>query len=398
MKGIDVIVEQAGSRYQIAVVRVLGQIDTTTSHELERRLQFLLKDLQFEIVIDLSKVSYISSAGWGIFISEIRGIRESGGDLKLTGMTPEVGEVFELLEFHNILESFRTVHGAVESFEKARSMAEGHQDSEGSAVSETGQERGTSEPPLDASEESVAVEGGAQAPEKEAAVDGSSSEGSIAAASGTAWPERTSSDPSLSDVPAAGRSGSPQSTTPGPSVATGVMESLKGAAQESVNETELEIVDPLHPDVKQQIKAEVVEEPETAAWQDPERPAEPAGEELIGERSSAPRAQEPEADLTQARESDAPEDGAVEHEVQAETQEPPAAESVSREFQQMILETVKEHPEFGCLKIRGELLRRGYRKTINPLSLFMELKRLNLETKDKRRHYAESLSTADGDV
>jgi anti-anti-sigma factor len=80
MKGIDVIVEQAGSRYQVAVVRVLGQIDTTTSHELERRLQYLLKDQQFEVAIDLSKVSYISSAGWGIFISEIRGIRESGGD------------------------------------------------------------------------------------------------------------------------------------------------------------------------------------------------------------------------------------------------------------------------------------------------------------------------------
>lgn len=120
MKGIDVIVEQAGARYQIAVVKVLGQIDTTTSHELERRLQYLLKDGQFDIIIDLSKVTYISSAGWGIFISEIRGIRESGGDLKLVGMTPEVAEVFEFLEFHNILESFKTVEAAVERFEKPK--------------------------------------------------------------------------------------------------------------------------------------------------------------------------------------------------------------------------------------------------------------------------------------
>jgi hypothetical protein len=35
-------------------------------------------------------------------------------------MTPEVAEVFELLEFHNILESYRTVEAAVEKFDRNR--------------------------------------------------------------------------------------------------------------------------------------------------------------------------------------------------------------------------------------------------------------------------------------
>ena len=95
-----------------------GYIDTTTSSELERVLDSLLKSGVFRIIIDLGNVDYISSAGWGIFISEIKGIRERGGDLKLAGMISDVYEVFELLEFHYILKAYDTIDDAVKDFYK----------------------------------------------------------------------------------------------------------------------------------------------------------------------------------------------------------------------------------------------------------------------------------------
>jgi len=297
MKGIDVIVEQAGSRYQIAVVRVLGQIDTTTSHELERRLQYLLKDRQFEIVIDLSKVTYISSAGWGIFISEIRGIRESGGDLKLVGMTPEVAEVFELLEFHNILESFKTVEAAVERFEKPKAppapekhkLGESIKDSEpvgkgdvrrGSAADMLGDVRQVSEP---------AAEGHAIHGDRSGVGQASISE--------------------------TGEHGSARQGIAGPTAGTG-----------SIGET--------------------------------------------GRNSGETGRESGETESSNAWIS--------------------KTQPVSKDLELMILEIVREHPDYGCLKIRKELLEHDYRRPINPLALFMELKRLNLETKEKRKRYADS--------
>src|SRR5258706_16179619 len=116
MKGIDVYVEEAAQNRGVSVLRVSGYVDTTTSPDLERRLQALLRDKRFHIVVDLSGVEYISSAGWGIFISEIREIREQGGDLKLAGMIPDVREVFDLLEFENILQAFPDPDLAVSSF------------------------------------------------------------------------------------------------------------------------------------------------------------------------------------------------------------------------------------------------------------------------------------------
>jgi anti-sigma B factor antagonist len=118
MEGIQVSVEKAGVHNNIAVIKVGGYIDTTTSAELEHSLDALLKAGTINIIIDLGNVDYISSAGWGIFISEIKGIREKGGDLKLVRMIPDVYEVFELLEFHYILKAFDTIEEAVGDFDR----------------------------------------------------------------------------------------------------------------------------------------------------------------------------------------------------------------------------------------------------------------------------------------
>src|SRR5688572_18989007 len=116
MKGIDVYVEEAPQNRGVSILRVSGYVDTTTSPDLERRLQALLREKRYHVVVDLARVEYISSAGWGIFISEIREIREHGGDLKLAGMAPDVREVFDLLEFENILQSYSDADLAVASF------------------------------------------------------------------------------------------------------------------------------------------------------------------------------------------------------------------------------------------------------------------------------------------
>ena len=116
MKGIDVYVEEAPQNPGVSILRVSGYVDTTTSPDLERRLQALLTERRFHVVVDLSRVEYISSAGWGIFISEIREIREHGGDLKLAGMILDVKEVFDLLEFENILQAYSDADLAVASF------------------------------------------------------------------------------------------------------------------------------------------------------------------------------------------------------------------------------------------------------------------------------------------
>ncbi len=130
MNDINITFSKPDENPDISVISVKGYVDTTTSTELEESLKRLLGGGRYDIVIDLGNVNYISSAGWGIFISEIKEIRENGGDLKLAAMIGDVYEVFELLEFQTILESFDTVEEAVGSFGEVSPGGNGNKESE----------------------------------------------------------------------------------------------------------------------------------------------------------------------------------------------------------------------------------------------------------------------------
>ncbi|MCK4632628.1 MAG: STAS domain-containing protein [candidate division Zixibacteria bacterium] len=96
----------------ITEIRVDGVIDTLTATDLEEVIDSLLKRQRFKIVIDLAGIDYISSAGWGIFISHIRDVRSGGGDIKLAGMIPNVYEIYDLLEFDNVLKAYPSTDDA----------------------------------------------------------------------------------------------------------------------------------------------------------------------------------------------------------------------------------------------------------------------------------------------
>ena len=71
---------------------------------------------KYRIVVNLEKIDYVSSAGWGVFVSEIREIRENSGDLVLVNMSPDVYDVYELMEFSSILKSYDSVGEAIAGF------------------------------------------------------------------------------------------------------------------------------------------------------------------------------------------------------------------------------------------------------------------------------------------
>jgi len=70
----------------------------------------------------LGGVSYISSAGWGVFVGEIKNIRDQGGDLKIVQMNSEVFEVFEMLEFNRILNYYDSLEEAIDEFDIVRGI------------------------------------------------------------------------------------------------------------------------------------------------------------------------------------------------------------------------------------------------------------------------------------
>ncbi len=116
MDNISISLTESGSNRDISEVRIDGVIDTITAGEFEGVIDSLVKRGRYRILVDLAGVEYISSAGWGIFISHIKDVRSNDGDIKLAGMVPNVYEIYELLEFDNVLQAHASIEEAREVF------------------------------------------------------------------------------------------------------------------------------------------------------------------------------------------------------------------------------------------------------------------------------------------
>lgn len=117
MEGIEIKRARVGARRDIALLRVKGYIDTQTCGHMLHEITQLMNEGLFHIIVDMSQVNYVSSAGWGVFVGEIKGIRENGGDLKIAQMLPEVYEIFEMLEFNRILDCYESIEEAIDDFD-----------------------------------------------------------------------------------------------------------------------------------------------------------------------------------------------------------------------------------------------------------------------------------------
>jgi anti-sigma B factor antagonist len=113
---IAIQIYPSAQRQNVTIMELHGQLDSITSSEVERNLEKLLDKKQWRIVVDLKNITYVSSAGWGIFMGILKEIKTNQGDLKLAGINDDVMEVFKLLEIESFLPAYNTASEAVLSF------------------------------------------------------------------------------------------------------------------------------------------------------------------------------------------------------------------------------------------------------------------------------------------
>ena len=89
---------QNGSELTVALE---GRLDTVTSPDLEAELKNSMDGAE-SLVLDFSKLDYISSAGLRVLLSAHKTMARKGG-LKITNVNEIVREVFDVTGFADIL-------------------------------------------------------------------------------------------------------------------------------------------------------------------------------------------------------------------------------------------------------------------------------------------------------
>jgi len=102
---------------RVDLVQVSGRIDSSTAPQFEKALQSIIDDGRFRIVVDMSGVDFMSSAGLRTLLSIAKQVRRfNRGDLRLASVQPKVKKAFELAGLDEIFKFYDNDVDAVGSF------------------------------------------------------------------------------------------------------------------------------------------------------------------------------------------------------------------------------------------------------------------------------------------
>ena len=97
-------------------IGIVGSIDALTADEVEQVLQNQIDEGKLHLVIDMAEVDYVSSAGLRVFLTALKHVRRSDGDLRLACAQPSVLRMLNMSGFTSIIKFFDTVDEAMASF------------------------------------------------------------------------------------------------------------------------------------------------------------------------------------------------------------------------------------------------------------------------------------------
>ncbi len=101
---------------RVDLVKLAGRIDSSNAEQVDGTFKEIIENGRVNIVVDLSEVNYMSSAGLRALVSALRECKQRRGDVRLANVSERVQEVLSLAGLDSLFESFSDVTNAVGSF------------------------------------------------------------------------------------------------------------------------------------------------------------------------------------------------------------------------------------------------------------------------------------------
>lgn len=100
----------------VHVVKVAGDLTAPYAPELKSTLCSMIEAGKTTLLVDMSGVGFMDSAGLGILVSCLRRVSEVGGVMKIACLQESPKRVFVLTRLNRVFEVFDDRETALESF------------------------------------------------------------------------------------------------------------------------------------------------------------------------------------------------------------------------------------------------------------------------------------------
>lgn len=100
----------------VTVIRVEGQLIVGNRQDLKALIQQALDAGDRKFLVDCSATGYIDSSGLGALVTISKKVRESGGELRIAGLNPDLRSLFELTKLDSLFHLADTTDAALADF------------------------------------------------------------------------------------------------------------------------------------------------------------------------------------------------------------------------------------------------------------------------------------------
>jgi anti-sigma B factor antagonist len=100
----------------VTLVEVTGRIDSMNANQFGEALSAEIEEGRINIVLDLSGVAYMSSAGLREIVAALKKVKRAAGDVRIARPSDRVREVLEMAGLDTILQIYDSQVEAVGSY------------------------------------------------------------------------------------------------------------------------------------------------------------------------------------------------------------------------------------------------------------------------------------------
>ena len=102
---------------KVLIFDVQGDLDAKSASVLKEKINEKITDGKSLILINLSAVPYMDSAGLGVLVSGLKNANRLSGDLRIWGLQDKVKSIFELTRLNKVFQIFEDELAAVSSYQ-----------------------------------------------------------------------------------------------------------------------------------------------------------------------------------------------------------------------------------------------------------------------------------------
>lgn len=100
----------------ITIFTLDGRVDSEGAVDLDLALQSATSEGKYKLILEMSAVRYINSAGLRSLADILTQTQDNNGSLKLVDLNPKVRRVFQIIGFDKFFELYDTIEEAIATF------------------------------------------------------------------------------------------------------------------------------------------------------------------------------------------------------------------------------------------------------------------------------------------